>query len=446
MTKMKPTNLSTTVKLRGPGIPHVSDLSASELDNLVALILHHPHEFKFTEKVDGSLNASMYLTKDDAYFTRPSKGQPNLIIDPRAFPQRYEYNKQRFAFGAFKAMFETFGLGSWLTWHGLKDITIEFEVLLGHRPNAIVYGKTCLIPLRILDYTHQSPMANPLTNFKFKKKVWISLITHITTPMAPPFEFDASVKLSSSYVHNEFMVDDEGHPVLCSMPTLKRFEILPIQEYTYLDFIQIFPIDLSMSQDEMVRIFNLGALKLKSNINSSVIAEGLVIHHMTTEKLWKVVNKEHFTRRNNFIWDVRSMVVNGRKKNGTWRPSVHSQLVADIGELLDVKLIKTPMGRKIMRETDSHAYHNMMNRAMANWNVDRIRTACLHRTQQMLEIHEKYLARQKKTNPPYDEYINKYTEQLFRWVAYNFGLMAEILNNDVSRQNVSKFLYILIHI
>jgi len=380
-------------------IEHLTNLDAEASAKVVAAIRNRPSDFRFTEKYDGTCNASMAISLDGdevkVGLTRPSKNKPEIIYSQDHISSSPHHNCLRRALEVFQAIGNQIHLVRLLQKHDEKEVIIEFEILVGLRPNTIKYGtNNTAIPLRILG----PQTVNNVEIFEEFCRLIKGEFFQINVPIY------------------KYITENGGMNLTWNIKS-ERFDVHMIKEYSFDQLDSIFRFSSALEHAGRVDLLNKGVKLIGSSLNVSVPVEGVVIQHKVTNTLYKIVNKEEFTKNNNLIWDVRSMIAGGRMKNGTWRKSYYQVMLDDMAEILGVPVLKTPMAIKHFRE-DHEKASDMVERAYtnilaANSILEAIRNRYDKYNRDMSMLYLKYVERQSKDDPPYDEEINERTEQSF---------------------------------
>ena len=382
-------------------IEHLTNVSHEDLEKIISALTGHPQEFKFTEKYDGTCNASMSIKRTDSDeimvgLTRPAKGRHDIIYSQDHFSSSPNHNCFRRALSVFHAIASLHDLGNFMNRYEESEIIIEFEILIGARPNTIRYGtNNKIIPLRIIgpQTLHNKEIFN---NF-------VAMIRDEVYPIDVPLY--------------EYSLEPEEKVCLKWARHYEEFDVHMIREFTFRQLDEHFELSTPMNPRERIRALNKGIGHVNSSLNQGVPVEGIIIHHEPTATMYKIVDKKKFTKDNNLIWDVRSLIAGGRMKNGKWRKSYYQLMLDDMAEILTVPILKTPMAIKYFRDDHDKAARivdTAIDRLAKNPNV----LATLYRrhdkySKQLSSLFVRYVHRQEQDDPPYDEEVHWKTMQSF---------------------------------
>ena len=119
-------------------------------------------------------------------------------------------------------------------------------------------------------------------------------------------------------------------------------------------------------------------------------------------------------------------------KNGAWRKSHYQVLLDDLAEMLNIPVLKVPMARHYFTDKQDKVYQ-MVDKAYEAMIGDRpsVWTRLEKFSKTIDALHIKYVARQSKPNPPYDDETHVRTLQTI------FAMQAHCVHLETAYNNMA---------
>jgi hypothetical protein len=440
------------------GIEHIVDLETNAMNLLIDDILNHAERYEWSEKIDGTLNASMWINRDGALrLTRPTKKQFKHFSEDD-LPKVYKFNSHRFAIGAFKSMAEKLDLAGFLTQENLADLTVEFEVLHGSRPNTIKYNHQCIIPLRIIDLTMAGTgsVAEGKIDPKVMEPMFESFIQHLRMHLGSSFTGSLEARYKSYFCKVQ---PDSDMPIVVSEDLIAEPFDLEFKEiYETLDMMSHFRLqkvknDLTKgcAMGKTTEHFSQKVLEVKSIVGKdrSVTVEGVVIRNIQDGKMWKIVNKDHFTKANQFIWSVRSRFQGGRKVGDEWIKGIHERYLEELAEMFGIPVYKTPMMKKYINdavyESSPDKADEILKKALGTAvSLDDLKACVKKYFKEVDDTGYKYAKKQGDSNL-YDDEVHERTSQAIMYMILAFSVLTETVEKGTEENYKEMVMELLVY-